>query len=147
MLHFGGHVELDESIWSALMHEMLEETGYKQEQISVLQPKNHIRKLSGKKAAILTPQPMLINTHDTSSSSKHFHIDIVYALTVSENPIGKIAKNESDLIIEYDLSEISSLVSRGESIPFIEDVVSYAQKQILNKWIEVPAQSYSTQSS
>lgn len=40
----GGHVELHETPWQAVVHEIEEEAGYEISQLKILQPKNYLQK-------------------------------------------------------------------------------------------------------
>lgn len=56
LLQPGGHIELHETPWQAVLHEIHEETGYELSQLTILQPQQRIRTLSG-----AVNHPMLIN--------------------------------------------------------------------------------------
>jgi len=140
----GGHVEVDESVWSALIHEILEESGYSVEQFEVMQPKNRIKEVS--KPSVLAPQPVFINTHKTSEDSKHFHIQLLFLLVTSQEPAAGVASGESDDFIEVDKQEVHSLVKEGTVAWYIGDCIDYVYDYILNNWEAVPASSFETES-
>lgn len=93
LLPFGGHVELDEHPWSALAHELEEESGYEFCNVQVYQPRDRMRSLSD---VVLHPQPVVINTHGIGSD--HFHTDIGYALRVEGEPTLVVSDDEKTTV-------------------------------------------------
>ncbi len=71
-LQFGGHVELDENPWQAIIHEVAEESGYSMDQLRVLQPVSRLRKVNGVAAH---PYPVSLLTHKFGELD-HYHTDI-----------------------------------------------------------------------
>ena len=105
LLHPGGHVELDENPWQAVLHEIEEETGYDRKQLKVLQPSWAPRKLTG---AIALPHPVVINTHDIDGGA-HKHTDISFAFVTSELPNHEPAEGESThfrWLTKYELKDV-----------------------------------------
>ena len=80
-MQFGGHVELNETPWQAIAHELREETGYELDQLKLLQPKLRIEQVDG---AQLHPIPVCINTHPIPDN--HFHTDLEYAFVTDQPP-------------------------------------------------------------
>ena len=69
LLQFGGHVELDETPWQAVLREIAEESGYDKNQLRLLQPRyNRLASLPGVK---LHPQPIAIHTYPAGGG--HYH--------------------------------------------------------------------------
>ena len=104
LLPIGGHVELNESPWQAIAHELREESGYNLEDLMLLQPVSRIKHLS---KVALHPYPLLLSTHDITA--EHFHSDIAYGFLASSDPSGEINDTEStDLrwLTRADLSTI-----------------------------------------
>src|SRR5437879_1527745 len=60
---FGGHIELDETPWQAVLHEIKEESGYDAKQLMLLQPKERLKSLGD---ADQHPVPVCHNTHTFS---------------------------------------------------------------------------------
>ena len=56
----GGHVELDETPWAAVSHELQEETGYRLTELDIMQPKLRMKSARG---ITIHPQPFASNTH------------------------------------------------------------------------------------
>ena len=115
LLQPGGHIELHESPWEAILHELVEETGYNLSQLSILQPEStHVRKLTN---AVVHPVPLCHNTHWADEEHTHKHTDISYLFITTEEPEGLPGEDESaDLrwvtleeLEAFDDSEVSSI--------------------------------------
>jgi ADP-ribose pyrophosphatase YjhB (NUDIX family) len=104
-LQFGGHVELSETPWQALTHELAEESGYALEQLQILQPEIRITHLTG---TDLQPQPISIQTHSFPGLD-HYHTDIAYAFVTHEAPRGQIGAEESQDIRLFTLADLKAL--------------------------------------
>ena len=102
-LQFGGHVELNEDPWEALTHELLEESGYDMNQLSLIEVA-HAPKLSEFKSH---PIPFCINTHPFSD--EHSHTDLAYAFTTDQSPQHTIGDNESKDIRLFTKAELTTL--------------------------------------
>ena len=90
LLPVGGHIELDETPWQAVAHELEEESGYELSQLRLLQPKLRLKWLDG---AVLHPQPLLLNTH--AITNEHCHSDITYAFFTEDEPRKHLSEGES----------------------------------------------------
>lgn len=91
LLPVGGHVELDETPWSAMAHELTEESGYSVEELEVLQPSLRVEKLD---KVVLHPQPFVIQTHELTP--EHYHTDLGYIFLAETHPRGRVADGESE---------------------------------------------------
>src|ERR1043166_6552950 len=67
-MQFGGHVELNENPWQAVLRELKEETGYQISQLKILQPRDRIKKLTGVE---LHPVPLTFTTHIAGPAHRH----------------------------------------------------------------------------
>ncbi len=103
-IQFGGHVELHETPWQALIHELREESGYAVSQLSLLQPNQRISSLTGVK---LHPVAVYHLTH--KFDEKHFHTDLGYAFVAKGEPEAAIADNESNEVIMVTRNELVNL--------------------------------------
>lgn len=83
LLTVGGHIELDETPWQAIAHELQEESGYSLNELLVLQPKERLAGLSG---VVMHPYPVVMNTHNVAPG--HDHSDTGYAFVATANPAG-----------------------------------------------------------
>ena len=100
----GGHVELTETPWQAVLHEITEETGYNLEQLVVLQPKIRLKHLSN---GVIHPVPACESTH--IAIEKHFHTDRAYAFATYALPADLPAKGESTDLFWYDAAALVGL--------------------------------------
>lgn len=91
LLPVGGHVELDETPWDAMAHELTEESGYTLGELQVLQPVPRIERLSD---VTVHPQPLVVQTHDITH--EHRHTDQAYLFVAETMPRGERAPGESD---------------------------------------------------
>ncbi len=87
----GGHVELNENPWQAVLHEIEEETGYHKSQLYVLQPEWAIEKLTGVE---VLPVQFCTNTHPIDEFD-HYHTDLSYVFTVDSDPSVELGIGES----------------------------------------------------
>jgi 8-oxo-dGTP pyrophosphatase MutT (NUDIX family) len=101
-MQFGGHVELNETPWGSIAHEVPEETGYRLDQLSLLQPKVSLRALTG---AIMHPQPLCENTH--SYPGGHFHTDRAYVFITNSAPADAVDEGESSQIGYFEQHELT----------------------------------------
>jgi len=106
-LQFGGHVELTETPWQAIAHEIEEESGYTLDQLMVLQPKNNIRALTGIK---VHPLPVILMTH--AFDHGHNHTDIEYVFTTVAPPRHDVGTDESKDIKCFTRDQLVALPSR-----------------------------------
>ena len=114
LLQPGGHIELNETPWGSIKHELIEETGYAHDQLFLMQPP--IRKLSSLTNAEIHPFPLCHNTHDYMPTCDHRHTDISYLFVTNQDPIGLPEEGEStdfrwvtlDDLEKLDDSEIAS---------------------------------------
>lgn len=91
LLPVGGHVELDETPWSAMAHELTEESGYSIEELTILQPVVRIEKLD---KVVLHPQPFVVQTHSVVPG--HYHTDMGYIFVAETHPRRRVADGESE---------------------------------------------------
>lgn len=91
LLPVGGHIELNETPWAAIGHELQEESGYALGDLQVFQPTQRIAALSG---AVVHPQPFVMHTH--AVTPEHFHTDASYLFLAQTEPRGELAEGESE---------------------------------------------------
>jgi 8-oxo-dGTP diphosphatase len=137
LLQPGGHVELSENPWQAVLHEILEETGYTASELKVLQPSLRINSLSG---AVLHPYPLVHNTHNFFSDGSHKHTDISYAFTASAPPLGSPAEGESKDMRWLSLEEIDTL-GTGETFENVREIGRFLLASVINEWEPVDVAS------
>jgi 8-oxo-dGTP pyrophosphatase MutT (NUDIX family) len=106
LLPVGGHVELGETPWQAISHELAEESGYQFNQLQIIQPRSRIKTMT---KVVQHPYPLSMNTHDITS--EHYHTDIEYGFITSEDPHLEIGGDESVDIRWVTKQELSDLPS------------------------------------
>lgn len=108
-LQFGGHVELHETPWQAISHEIQEESGYQLSQLKLLQPKQRIRHTPD---ASMHPIPFYDQTHGfpgDPAAPDHHHTDRGYVFYTDQEPAGAIDDGESTTIKLFSLTDIQAL--------------------------------------
>lgn len=106
-MQFGGHIELHETPWAALRHELLEESGYDFDQLQLLQPPHSLVDLGDESVA--HPQPFLLATHPFGTQLDHFHTDISFVFTTAQKPRHHIGPDESTQIRLFSLQDVREL--------------------------------------
>ena len=135
-MQFGGHVELSENPWQALIHETLEESGYEMGQLKLLQPKDRIKKLTG---SISHPIPMCINTHPFKDDT-HFHIDIEYGFVSDQEPKHSVGDDESHDFRYFTRQEITKL-SSDKIFDNSREIILFLFDVCLPKWEQISAKN------
>lgn len=94
LMPIGGHVELDETPWQSIAHELSEESGYELYDLRLLQPKDSVRSLEH---TVIHPYPVVMNTHNffDDNPGEHFHSDTAYAFVAGAGPSHGVAEGES----------------------------------------------------
>lgn len=76
LMQIGGHIELNETPWQSVAHEIEEESGYEIKQLQVLQPTTRrVTEVSN----LSHPVPFSMNTHNVGDD--HYHSDMCLALS------------------------------------------------------------------
>lgn len=127
-MQFGGHVELDETPWHAVIHELREEAGYDIDQLQILQPKERLKKLAG---AVLHPQPVVHNTHPIGDN--HFHTDVSYVMTTNQQPRHMPDEGESTDIQLFTRAELEAL-SADKIVDNVRDLALYILDHCIETW-------------
>ncbi len=137
LIQFGGHVELHETPWQAVTHELREESGYEMRQLKLLQPKDRIKTSS---SVVFHPYPLSHQTHKFGDLD-HYHTDICYGFVASEPPHNPPADGESNDIRLLTRKELLGLTA--DQIP--ENVKAnflFVLDHCLHNWERVPAQQF-----
>jgi 8-oxo-dGTP pyrophosphatase MutT (NUDIX family) len=142
LLQFGGHVELTETSWTAVVHEVQEESGYRLNELQLLQPRERLKAISN--ASVLHPQPLLVSTHPFGVKTGHFHSDITYLFTATARPTHNPDANESNdlrYISQKELAELPAELVGGD----VKDIGAYIFETILQSWEPVSPSEYSVE--
>lgn len=128
----GGHVELDEDPWSAVLREIKEETGYTEDQLFLRVPPAIMIDNFVNNPWNFHPYPISFNTHPIGDEG-HFHTDIGFAFTVvDDKPDENPATGESTDIqwIKYfDIDNVAYNIPRN-----VQTIMKYATTEVLRNW-------------
>lgn len=137
LMQIGGHIELDETPWQSVQHEVLEESGYELEELEVLQPSKAVVKTSHN---VAHPVPMLMNTHYVGDA--HYHSDLCYAFVATARPKGQPSEGESTDLRWLTFAELQHASSSGEALEDVVLIYEYILEQ-LNVYEQIPGTNYS----
>ena len=139
LLQVGGHVELSETPWQAIAHEIAEECGYTLAELKILQP---LPKPLDVPNNINHPTPFMLNTHKFADSD-HYHSDSAFAFTALLAPSKKPNASESQDLRWLSLSELDAAVLAGHA--YADTAIYYRSlvEQVLPKYYALPAEYYS----
>jgi 8-oxo-dGTP diphosphatase len=137
LLPVGGHVELTENPWAAVIHEIQEESGYDVNQLKVLQPKDRIKRMDGVK---VHPVPLFLQTHGYKADSDHAHVDIGFAFVTNELPNSRPAQGEQDVLIWLSAEEIQA--QKNHMPADIAQIYQYVFETALLQWEQVDPESF-----
>jgi 8-oxo-dGTP pyrophosphatase MutT (NUDIX family) len=136
-MQFGGHIELDETPWQAITHELREESGYDLDQLQILQPKLRLSHLSGN--VIVHPQPVSYNTH--AFNDNHSHTDVTYAMTADSMPRHQPEEGESRDLQLFTRAELCAIPSE-QIFENVREIALYIFDKILDSWEVVPTSTF-----
>jgi 8-oxo-dGTP diphosphatase len=137
LLQAGGHVELNENPWEAVLHEIVEETGYGLDQLSVLQPKQI--PIVALPDGVVLPVPACTSTHGFDLWPGHLHTDMAYVFVTNSLPKNLPAEGESDELQWFTLKELDN-VDESLIVENIRMIGKAALTIFLEEWeaIELP---------
>jgi len=131
LLQPGGHIELHETLWQSILHEIIEETGFSHTQLQILQPKARVTRLTG---ATLHPLPLCQNTHVFSQrENQHFHTDTCYIFIADTKPEGYPQEGESTDLRWLTREQMLAL-SEGEIGQNSREIALFALGVPLQEW-------------
>lgn len=137
----GGHVELLETPWQAMAHELEEESGYAFSQLQVLQPISRLRTMT---RVVQHPSPVVISTQDLPPD--HHHIDLAYGFVTGEDPAITVAKGESTDVRWLTADELAQL-SGKEIFANTREIYEFILTEVLSnseQWESLPATDFAT---
>lgn len=135
-MQFGGHIELHESPWQAIIHELQEESGYDMSQLQILQPHNRIQKLTD---AVIHPTSVIHSTHEVGT--RHFHTDSGYAFITSQSPQHAPHEGESLDLRLFTRAELAALPS-SKIVENIREICFYIFDECLPHWQAVSPNAF-----
>jgi 8-oxo-dGTP pyrophosphatase MutT (NUDIX family) len=140
LLPVGGHIELDETPWAAVLHEVLEEAGYEPSQLQILQP---ALRMDGVELTreVNHPLPFFLGTHVIESG--HYHTDMGYVFTTGQPPAKQPLAGESTDLRWLVRSALASLTA-DDIYADVKARALYAFDVVLPNYQPVPASAYNT---
>lgn len=147
LMQAGGHIELNETPWQSVAHEVSEETGYTLEELKVAQ---HDGSRAKSLASISHPIPFDMNTH--SVGNDHFHSDLCYGFVADGPARSAVASGESADQRWLTLSEMRELVEKGEVLEdmyyiyekFVRSIGTYALVAAIEFSLDKPTEAIAT---
>lgn len=136
LMQIGGHIELDQTPWQAIVVELREEAGYEPAELDIAQWAV-VPKLD---RTITHPLPLLMNTH--MAGETHYHSDTCYGFVARNVPHHAAAEGESSDLRWLTLLELQAAADRGEALRDVVEIYEY----LLNaepRMQKVPAAGFS----
>lgn len=139
LLPVGGHIEINETPWAAMAHEIEEESGYLLDDLDILQPTPRIGQYD---EVIVHPQPLIMTTHDITD--EHFHSDTSYLFVAHDDPKIELADDESADIRWLTHSELIAL-DPAEIWDNTRGTYLQALELFYPQWEYLPASAFSVE--
>lgn len=137
LMQTGGHVELDETPWQTLGHELQEEAGYDLTELEVLQPTENIPQITG---SAVHPVPVLSNTHMVDAS--HYHSDYCYAFFAKDTPQKLPAEGESNDLRWLTIDELYAAANSGDALLDVAEIYDHIAKNYVQTYSRINASSF-----
>lgn len=138
LLQVGGHVELTETPWQALEHELREECGYTFAELELLQP-TAISFASSH--YVVHPQPLVVMTHKFSED--HYHTDLSYGFIAESAPLQPPLEGESVDIRWLTLDDMQQVSASGDMIQDVCDTYRVLIRECVDVYTRQPAVNFS----
>lgn len=114
----GGHMELDETPWQTIAHELKEESGYSLENLEIYQP-SYIRPVLSE-AVTVHPVPTYVVTYQPVEG--HYHTDLIYVFHEISRPSGEPSEGESKDLRWMSLGELEAGVRNGTVLDDVAEI-------------------------
>lgn len=138
LLQIGGHVELEETPWQALVREISEESGFTVEELSLLQPDGQLIEIPG---AIIHPQPVISLTF--KQPGDHYHSDYSYAFVAGADVMSTPDSGESSDLRWLTIGELHTAVEQGVAGNDAFSIYERIVDRYLNEYSLVSASQFS----
>lgn len=138
-MEIGGHMELDETPWQTIAHEMIEEAGYELGNLEIYQPDYMPIVLSN---VVVHPVPSLLVTYQPVPG--HYHTDIIYVFhelsDASKNP----EDGESSDLRWMTFDELEQGMKEGTVLSDVAEIYRALRDVIASKsYKQLPATLFS----
>ena len=137
LLPVGGHVELNETPWQALVREVGEESGYESSQLEALVPAWQFDAAPGVQ---IQPNPYVLLTHGYDTIN-HYHNDLSFLVYVNDKPLGQPSEGESSDLRWLTFEDIVTL-GNTEMKENVRMIAKGIFELDLDDWRKVPAQKF-----
>lgn len=140
LMQIGGHIELQETPWQAVVHEILEESGYSLDELIVLQSTEDRVDDSGN---VTHPVPFSVNTHLVGGlENDHYHSDMCFGFEAQDIPNANVSENESIDLRWLTLRELDVAAQSGEALKDVYFIYKFLLSHYTS-YAQVPATSFS----
>lgn len=139
LMQVGGHIELDETPWQTIAHEVPEESGLNLSDLYVLQPLAETLDIAG---ASVHPVPAVANTHAIGGG--HYHSDFGYAFIVKGDPELHPAEGESSDLRWLTVGELGEAAVAGLALQDVVDIYAHIAKRIVPVYHKIEATEFTT---
>jgi len=137
LMPVGGHIELSETPWDSIAHEMQEESGFKIQDLEIMQPKRRIAHQRDDRT--VHPQPVVMDTHYVSDD--HWHSDTSYLFVAHGEPSSLPVEGESQDIRWLTEKELLAL-DESAIRAFTRDVYLECLRLVMKEWERMPATAF-----
>ena len=137
LMQIGGHIELDETPWQTVAHEVREESGFTLDELQVVQ---HVVDRVHEVGNVSHPVPFAMNTHDVGNS--HYHSDLCYGFVADGPTKNAAAEGESADLRWMTMPELDQAVVNGEALADTVEIYRFLTHH-LDSYALVPANSFS----
>lgn len=136
LLPIGGHIELNETPWQAMEHELLEESGYMLSDLKILQPKQRIDNLYD---VVVHPYPVVMNTHEVMPG--HYHSDTAYVFIADSEPQVKIGDDESADLRWLTAAELNA-IKEPDIFSNIIEIYNFILDVCIKDWDQIETSAF-----
>lgn len=136
LMQIGGHIELTQTPWQAMVAELREETGYEPAELDVAQ----WAAVPTLDRTVTHPLPLLMNTH--MAGEGHYHSDTCYGFVARAVPHRATAEGESSDLRWLTLAELQTAAERGEALRDVVEIYEYLLS-VESTMQKVPAAKFS----
>lgn len=139
LMQIGGHIELNETPWAAIAHELEEESGYQLSELKVVQyTADRVVDANN----VSHPTPFLMNTHNVGN--EHYHSDLCFGFVALGLPAQNMADGESADLRWLTLSELREAAKNGKALQDVSNMYTFLIEH-LETYVRVSALDFSVE--
>ena len=125
LMQIGGHIELNETPWQSIAHELEEESGYTLPELQVVQ---HTAERVVETDNVGHPTPFSMNTH--SVGNNHYHSDLCFGFVAHAAATKAMAEGESEDLRWLSLLQLDQAFKAGESVQDVYNIYTFLLSQL-----------------